>query len=251
MNDEKLKKGLKRSTVFFIIGIVFVLIILIYVSISPNSKKTIYDEYEVLEDTSAGVTKVYLESKGINKEEFEKYLSVAAILKKDTFDKDILDKDKENYLYMLTTINFLNNVKGEELEIDEVNNISIIEPKKVKDIVKELNGKYIKEKINIPGIYEYKVDELGNEIYNIVRQENFVSYLVEFSEINFNGDLIEAKFKNIFGTNEEITKLMNNEEIELDTYEFKVVLKENLNFDYSKYYINDIELINKEKVKYN
>ena len=47
MNDVKYKKSIKRSFVLFGIGIFVIFLILIYTSLSPNSKTTIYDEYDV------------------------------------------------------------------------------------------------------------------------------------------------------------------------------------------------------------
>ena len=75
--------------------------------------------------------------------------------------------------------------------------------------------------------------------------------MVEFSEVEFLSDNIEVRFKNVFGTNEEITKLMNNEKVSLKTYEYKAIVKENSAFNYSKYYISSIELIDSEVVEYN
>ena len=75
MNDEKLKKGIKRSLMLFFLGLILIAIIVLYISISPNPKKTIYDEFSGSEMVTTEVSKVFLETKGINKEEFEKYLN--------------------------------------------------------------------------------------------------------------------------------------------------------------------------------
>ena len=63
--------------------------------------------------------------------------------------------------------------------------------------------------------------------------------------------MIEVKFKNVFVNNEEITKYINGEKVLLETYELKASLMENETYDYSKYYINNIELIKKDVVEYN
>lgn len=249
MNDIKFKKGVKRSFKLFFVGIVVILLMLIYISISPKSKKTIYDEYNVSDDMATGVSKVYLETKGIKKEELEKYLSVAAILTRDNVNKDI--EEKENYIYMQTVINFLSDITGNELEENDETEEVTIEAKKVEDILKEFNAKYIKNNLNVTNFFEYVEDELGNKYYLVKNQEDFVSYLIEISDVQISGDLIEVTFKNVFGTNEEITKLMNNEKVSLDTYEYKAIIKENLEYEYSKYYISEINVINMEKKDYN
>lgn len=251
MNDEKFKKGIKRSFILFFLGLIFITIIVFYISISPNPKKTIYDEFSNSEVVTTEVSKVFLETKGINKEEFEKYLSVGAILTREDLPKDISKEERDNYKYMLLANSFITDVKGEELALDEINNISYVESNKVNEILKELNGKFIKNNLNVTGYYEYIEDELGNKKYNIQNKEDFVSYLVEFSEAEFLSDNIEVRFKNVFGTNEEITKLMNNEKVSLKTYEYKAIVKENSAFNYSKYYISSIELIDSEVVEYN
>ena len=251
MNDEKFKKGIKRSFILFFLGLIFITIIVFYISISPNPKKTIYDEFNNSEVVTTEVSKVFLETKGINKEEFEKYLSVGAILTREDLPKDISKEERDNYKYMLLANSFITDVKGEELALDEINNISYVESNKVNEILKELNGKFIKNNLNVTGYYEYIEDELGNKKYNIQNKEDFVSYLVEFSEVEFLSDNIEVRFKNVFGTNEEITKLMNNEKVSLKTYEYKAIVKENSAFNYSKYYISSIELIDSEVVEYN
>lgn len=251
MNDEKLKKGIKRSFMIFFLGLILIAIIVFYISISPNPKKTIYDEFSNSDEVTTEVSKVFLETKGINKEELEKYLSVGAILIREDLPKDILKEEKDNYKYMLLANSFITDVKGEELALDETNNIPYVESDKVNEILKELNGKFIRNSLNVIGYYEYVEDELGNKKYNIKNKEDFVSYLVEFSEAEFLSDNIEVKFKNVFGTNEEITKLMNNEKVSLKTYEYKAIVKENSTFNYSKYYISSIELMGSEVVEYN
>ena len=84
---------------------------------------------------------------------------------------------------------------------------------------------------------------------NFKVKEYFKDYISIQKE--FFSDLINVKFTNVFGTNEEITKYMNNEKVSLNTYEFDAVLKENLSFEYSKYYISDIKLVSKEMKEYN
>lgn len=252
MNDARLKKGIKRSLILFGIGILVVLFLALYISISPNSKKTIYDEYNLSSEMSTGISKVYLESKGIKKEEFEKYLSVAAILVRDDIKLELLNEnEKSNYIYMQTVQKFMNDVLGTEVEINETTNESTIYEQKVKEILKEFNGKYVKDNLNVENYFKFTEDELGNKYYVVKNSEDFVSYITELKEVEINGDLINVKFINVFGTNEEITKYMNNEKVSLNTYEFDAVLKENLSFEYSKYYISDIKLVNKEIKEYN
>ena len=155
MNDEKFKKGIKRSFILFFLGLIFITIIVFYISISPNPKKTIYDEFSNSEVVTTEVSKVFLETKGINKEEFEKYLSVGAILTREDLPKDISKEERDNYKYMLLANSFITDVKGEELALDEINNISYVESNKVNEILKELNGKFIKNNLNVTGYYEY------------------------------------------------------------------------------------------------
>lgn len=249
MNDDKFKKGIRRSFVLFFIGIIFIIIMVLYISISPNLKKTIYDEYSASEEQSAEVSKIFLETKGVNKEELEKYLSVGAILKREEFPNDVAEVD--NYKYMLLALNFLNDVKGEGTESDEEKEVVTVDAEKIEKVLKELNGKFVKDNLNVTGYYEFAQNENGLDIYNIKMNENFMSYLVEFSEAEFKDDIIEVRFKNVFGTNEEISKLINNEKVSLKTYEYKAIIKENLTYDYSKYYINNVEILNSEMVEYN
>lgn len=251
MNDVKYKKSIKRSFILFGIGLFVIFLMLIYTSLSPDSKTTIYDEYDVSQDMSAGVSKVYLESKGIKKEEFEKYLSVAAILVRDDIKLNLNDEEKENYKYMQAVINLQKEVIGTDLEVNETTNESFIYNKDVENVLKEFVGKYFKDGLNVENYFKFTEDELGNKFYVVKEQEDFVSYMIELTEVELNGDLIEVKFKNVFGTNDEITKLINKEKVSLNTYEFKAIVKENLSYDLAKYYINDIEILNVEKKDYN
>ena len=98
---------------------------------------------------------------------------------------------------------------------------------------------------------DYDIVPFKNKYYVVKNSEDFVSYITELTEVDINGDLINVKFTNVFGTNEEITKYMNNEKVSLNTYECDAVLKENLSFEYSKYYISDIKLVSKEMKEYN
>lgn len=248
MNDEELKKKVKRSVIIFAIGLIIIVIGVIYIMASPTSKKNIYEEYNSNTELTAGVSKVFLETKGINKEELEKYLSVAAILRRTEVPTDVLDAEKDNYKYMLVTANFIKDVLGEELTLNETDNISYVEDTKINNILKELFGKYIQDNLNVTNYFEYNAEEAK---YVVKNTEDYFSYLVELSEVEVNDSLIEIKFKNVFGNNEEITKFINNENVSLETYEFKATLMENEEYEYSKYYINNIELINKETVEYN
>ena len=152
---------------------------------------------------------------------------------------------------MQTVQKFMSDVLGTEVEVNETTNESTIYEQKVKEILKEFNGKYVKDNLNVENYFKFTEDELGNKYYVVKNSEDFVSYITELTEVDINGDLINVKFTNVFGTNEEITKYMNNEKVSLNTYECDAVLKENLSFEYSKYYISDIKLVSKEMKEYN
>ena len=248
MNDEELKRKTKRSVILFVIGIIIIIIGAIYISVSPNSKKNIYEEYNAESEITAGVSKVYLQTKGINKEEIEKYLSVSAILRRVDLPTDIIEAEKDNYKYMLVSTSFIKDVLGEEFLVSETDNFNVVDATKVNSILKELFGKYIQNNLNVTNYYEYNEE---NVEYSIKGAEDCFSYLVELSELEVNNGLIEVKFKNVFGNNEEITKYINGEKVSLETYELKASLMENETYDYSKYYINNIELIKKDVVEYN
>lgn len=255
MTDDELKKGIKKSVVFFIIGIVVIICTIIYIGVSPSSKDTIYEEYSSDENTKSGVSQMYLQTKGINKEELEKYLSVIANLTRKNLPDDV--DNTENYEYMITALNFLKEVQGEELTGSEVvenvvqveNNLNLtVEKEKINKILKELCGRYIRTNLNVANYFEL---DNATDNYKVKKEEDMVSYLVELSSAEFKNDVIEIKYRNVFGKNEEISKLLNNEKVTLETYEIKVILKENEEYDVSKFYVSSTEILNKEKVEYN
>ena len=255
MTDDELKKGVKKSVVFFIIGILVIICTIIYISVSPSSKDTIYEEYASDENTKSGVSQMYLTTKGINKEELEKYLSVIANLTRKNLPEDV--DNTENYLYMVTALNFLKEIQGEELTGNEAvenvvkteNDLNLkVEKEKINNILKELCGRYIRTNLNVANYFE--LDD-ATDIYKIKKEEDKVSYLVELSSAEFENDVIKITYKNVFGKNEEISKLMNNEKVTLETYEIKVILKENEDHDVSKFYVRNTEILSKEKVEYN
>ena len=131
MNDEELKRKTKRSVILFVIGIIIIIIAVIYISVSPNSKKNIYEEYNAESEITAGVSKVYLQTKGINKEEIEKYLSVSAILRRVDLPTDIIEAEKDNYKYMLVSTSFIKDVLGEEFLVSETDNFNVVDATKM------------------------------------------------------------------------------------------------------------------------
>ena len=254
MSNEDFKRKVIIRVVLFFIGVALVLGMVYYTFFYLKANLSIAEDYNVSDtDVDLAVSKNYLETKGIDKDELEKYLAVITNLKMAKIPRDIEAGDsagnsyKDNYLKVTTAINFLKEVKGEEIDVNETTGEKTYSKEKIHGVLKELMGMYVKDNVNVDHYYELN----GEDNYTIKKEDNMLSHLVELEDVNINYDVITVKFKSVFGTNEEISKLMNNEKIRLQTYEYRVELKVNSKFDYSKYYVVSVEQIGKEDIEYN
>ena len=251
MSNEEFRKKITIRLVIFLIAVGLVLGMVYYTFFYLKANLSIAEDYNANDtDVDLAVSKNYLETKGIDKDELEKYLAVITNLKMVKVPKDIEASEaekKDNYMKVTTAINLLKEVKGEEIDINETTGDKTYSKEKIHGVLKELLGMFIKENVNVENYYE--LNEENN--YVIKKEDNTLSHLVELEDVNINYDIITAKFKSVFGTNEEISKLMNNEKIRLQTYEYRVELKMNSKYDYSKYYVVSVEQIGKEEIEYN
>lgn len=247
MNNEEFKLGIKTTITITLIIIGIIIGVLIYVFSSRNTEADIYAE--ILSNTtkdlnSTSVSEISLETKGIDKEEFESYLKLFGHLVKEY--PELVEKEEKHTLMLDAAVELLNTMYT--YEENNVNENLVLEADKINKIVREMNGEYINKKLNVKNRYKY--DEEKNEY--IVQANDFNEcLLIETLNIVKEDEKIEAEFKVAFPDEKSFSDYTNNLPVEMQTYTVKAVILENSEYEYSKYYVSNIDVIKKETVSYN
>lgn len=246
MNNDQFKFGIKLTITICILVFIIIIGLFIYIFHSNKATPDIYSE--ILSNTSKDanlidISEISLESKGINKEEFENYLSLFGRQVREYYTLE--DKEEKNTLMLDSAVSFLTTLYMNEHVED---GILTYEADKINKIVTEMNGIYINKKLDVTEIYKY--DEEKN-VY-IPQQLESPGYLyIETVDINKIEDRIEAEFKVAFPEETDALKYNNNEQVKIETYTVKAVILENEEYEYSKYYVSSLEILSKEKIEYN
>lgn len=246
MNNDEFKAGMKITIVatLIVIGIIIGFLIFVF-----SAKKTETDIYsEILSNTSKNandidVSEISLETKGIDKTEFESYLKLFGYLVRQY--PELTEKEEKNTLMIDAAVRLLNTVYTYEYSEDGV---TVFEADKINQIVKEMNGEYVSKNLEVENRYKY--DEEKNVYIPQIQEFSDCLYL-ETASIKKDDDKIQAEFKVAFPNETEMSNYTNKLPVELETYTVKAVVLENLEYEYSKYYVSSIEVVSKEKVKYN
>lgn len=246
MNNDEFKFGIKLTITITLIILGIIIGISIFVFTERKTEKDIYSE--ILSNTDKNtnivdISEISLETKGINKEEFESYLRLFGYLVREY--PELVEKEEKNTLMIDAAVILLNTLYTYNNEVD---GIATFEADKINQIVKEMNGAYIDKKLDVKNVYKYD-EEKNIYIPQIMEFPNCL-YL-ETININKEYDKIEAEFKVAFPNENDSLSYTNSEPVDLETYTVKAVILENTEYEYSKYYVSSIEVISKEMVSYN
>lgn len=227
MNDEQFGFGLKITIIITCIIVVAGIVLAI------NVLKEKENRASVLEEVSGTTGEAQVE----NDDELRQYLEVFALLIQE--ENPVSEKQLE------TTIGFLNQIFWYEPVQTEEGYVCYDE-QTVKNVARELLG--------IANL------ETGEEIilddkYNSYRYANSSEFLVgkcmEIINVNKKDNNYEIEYTCTFPGENGLYELSEGNEISLTTYKIKAELQKNESYEYSKYYLKNIELLSKDIVKYN
>lgn len=244
MDNEQFKLGMKITITIAIIVIGIIIGALINVFCIKPAKPDIYSEILSNTDKELDMTKVNeiaLESKGIDKDEFNNYLSIFGLL---VNKYPALDKEENEKTTMIdAAVEFLNTSFMYEPKMNE-NQVETYEADKVNKIIKEMKGEYINKNLDVSVVYTY---DANTNTYVPQEMEPTNCLLLETLDINKKDEKIETTFKVAFPGNGEYATYLEKEPIEIETFTIKAIVLENEEYEYSKYYVSNIEVVKKEK----
>lgn len=246
MDNDEFKLGMKLTITITLIIIGIIIGFGVFIFSARNTETDIYSE--ILSNTSKDVnsidvSEISLETKGIDKKEFESYLKLFGYLVREY--PELVEKEEKNTLMIDAAVNLLNTVYTYEYTVDGE---TAFEADKINKIVREMNGQYINKNLEVKTRYKY--DEEKN-IYIPQEQETTECLYLETISIVKEDDKIETEFKVSFPNEETLSNYTNKLPVEIETYTVKAVVLENSEYEYSKYYVSDIKVVSKEMIKYN
>ncbi len=237
MSEEEFKKALKKTGIISCIFIV-IMILLVY-TVFHKSKIEL-----TMNDMQDGII---VESIGIKEDLLKQYLSVFGLLVNDAYEQEKDVKEIENTRALDMAISYMNTMYD---YIETKNNATMEEydATEIHDIIQEVQGTYIEKNIIS---HKYAYNEIDNA-YTIVDGEQFINgCCTNIQDIQKKDDKITITYDCIFPNENELRQYTAGETISIETYTIKVILVENNEYDYSKYFVNHIEKVSQQSVQYN
>lgn len=223
MTDRELKKNLKK------LGMVVVLILLIiggmafYTLIDQKAELSIYTNVGYVDN---------LQALGIEENEFKEYLAVFGNLMDNEYN--------ENQRLLNMATHFMENLYSSyEVQTDE-NGFKSYDADRIKDIAKEVTGTYIKENIEEGEIYLYNKEKNAYMQNQVI---NRITYCTEIKEITKQDDKIEVIYELAIMTKEQLVEYQTGQAVEFETRTIKAFVMNNRDYEYSKYFVSEIEEI--------
>ena len=227
MNDEQFGLGLKISIIIMCIILIAVGVLVTIVLKNAETSSSI------LEDVSDTTFEAQLE----NDDEFKQYLQVFAL--------SIQEERPTSAKYLETVIGFLNQIYWYE-PISTEDGFVCYEEKIVKSVARELLGIS-----NIETSEDIILDSKYNAYRYAIGGEFLSAKCMDILKVNMKDDIYEIEYNCTFPTESELYELSEKNSVNLETYKVKAIIQKNEKYEYSKYYLKNIELLSKDIVKYN
>lgn len=221
MTDRDLKKSFKKLGIIFAVMGVLIVILSVYTLSSTKTELSIYDKSECSNN---------LQALGINEDEFKKYLSI--------FGNLIIESSNENEQNLNMISEFIDEMCPIYEAIIDESGLKCYDAEIVNNIAKELKGQGINKKS-----YDVNTNYIYNEEKNsYIQSKNLKEKTVcnKIDNITKNGDKIDVTYELIVMDSE---KLVSENEENLKKYKVKAIILNNLEYEYSKYFVSDIEKI--------
>ena len=221
MTDRELKKHLRKLGITLILALILISVLSLYTLSSAKAKLSIYD------NNSEEVNK--LQALGINEEEFKTYLAI--------FGNLVIEDVNENEKVLNMASNFINEIYPMSEEENAESDLKCYDVNIVNKICKELKGQTIKENSNFEN---YVYDEEKN---SYIQNKNTNKILVcnQIDDIIKDNEKIEVTYElEVINSQEQ---LENEESKDAKKYKVRAVILNNSDYEYSKYFVSNIEKI--------
>jgi len=226
MNNEQFSLGIKITIVCTCLVLLAVGILTIYVLRIKDNNTSILD-------VSGTTIKEQLE----NDDEFKQYLEVFALAVQE--ERVILEKHLE------TVIGFLNQIMWyETVPTDE--EYVCYDKNTVENVAKELLGITILETGE-----DIVLDEKYNAYRYVYGKEFLSAKCMDIISVSRKDDIYNVEYTCTFPGESELYELAEENNIVLNTYKIRATIQQNEKYEYSKYYLKNIELVSKDIVQYN
>lgn len=227
MNNEQFSLGMKISIIITCIVLAAGIILLVNVLRTKNTSNSVLEE----------VSKTNVEAQFKNNEELKQYLQVFALM--------VQEEKATEAKHLETSIGFLNQIFWYE-PINTKEGYACYEEEIIKNVAREMLGVFVletSEEIIYDSEYKGYRYALAGEFLN--------GKCMDISNVNKQDEIYEIEYTCTFPGESGLYELSEGKSINLTTYTIKAILQKNENYEYSKYYLKNIELLSKDIVQYN
>ncbi len=223
MTDKELKKQFKKFGIILGIILLFIIVLAIYTLGGKKAELSVYTNAEYSDN---------LQTLGIDENEFKEYLSVFGNLMDSQYN--------ENQRKLNMATNFMENLySSNELSVSEKEKKSY-DANHINNIIKEVQGTYIKTSIEDNEFYEYHPED---NTYLQKQERNRISHCTEIHNIEKKRDQIEVTYSIHIMNKEQLAEYITGQATNFETHKIKAVIMVNTDYEYSKYFVSTIEKI--------
>lgn len=228
MNDKQFGIGLKISIIITCIILIMEIALVVIVLKNNNNSSSI------LEDVEGATSEVQIE----NDEEFKQYLEIFGLMVQE--ETPLSSPEIETIIGFLSQISLY-----EPIQIAE-NQFWGFEEEIVKKVAVELLGKS-----EIPTGDDFVFDENAKAYRTSDGREFIFGKCMKVDKVDIDGNIYTVEYTCTFPNDGEIFEYTEGNKVSLNTYKIKAVIQKNETYEYSKYYLKNIELLSKDIVQYN
>lgn len=220
MTDIQLKKRLKKLSVLLIFVILAIVLLSVYTLGFGKAEVSLYASAESQDK---------LQALGIGEDEFKEYLSIAGYK---------LSADSDEKMFNMAT-DFIDTLcSAYQAEVGEDGTKSY-DMDVLRDVLKEMTGTNLKGTIPENEYYQYHAE---TNSCTSLKEPSEKPFCVNIKDISKNDDRIEVIYELAVMTPEQMAEYSTNGKLDLDTQTVKAVIICNSDYEYSKYFISEIEV---------
>ncbi len=223
MTDTELKKYMKRLVIVLLLLIICMAALSVYVLGGQKAELSLYTNVNETDN---------LQTLGIDEAEFREYLAV--------FGNLVNPQNDENQRKLNMATNFIENLHtSSELQNDETSLKSYM-TEEIHAIIKEVEGTNLTSPIEGGEIYKYVPEE---NKYQQCQDLEKMMCCIKIKSIEKQKEAIEVIYELGIMTKEQMAQYETGQPVEFETHQVKAMITINENYEYSKYFVNKIEII--------
>ena len=220
MTDIQLKKRLKKLSVLLIFLMLAIVLLSVYTLGFGKAELSLYTSAESQDK---------LQALGIGEDEFKQYLSIAGYMIQIDSDEKMLNMATD-FIDMLCS--------AYEAEVGEDGTKSY-DMEIIKNVSEEMIGTYFKGTIQDNEYYQYHAE---TNMCTSIKESDEKPFCVKIKDVSKNDDKIEVTYELAVVTSEQMAEYSTNGKLDLDTQTVKAVIICNSDYEYSKYFISEVEV---------